>query len=67
MRYQRRFSSTPTGSGHIRDGPVAMSLRVSLFRPCPHSQPFQNELTPMPGLPAWIRRCICVMEAEMAA
>jgi hypothetical protein len=43
------------------------SLRASLFRPCLHYPLFQNELTRMPGLLAWIRRCICVRWAEMAA
>ena len=67
VRSQRRFSSTTIMNVPIRDGPVAMSLRVSLFRPYPHYHRFQNEWTRMPGWPAWIRRCICAMWAEMAA
>jgi hypothetical protein len=66
VRSQRRSSSITIMNAPIRDGPVAMSLRVSLFRHCQHYQLFQHELIRMPGLSAWIRRCICVMWAEMA-
>ncbi len=64
---QKHFFSTTITNVPTRDGPVAMSLRVSRFRPCRHYQRFQNALTRMPGWPPWIRRCICVMWGEMAA
>lgn len=60
----RRFSSTTSMNVPTKGGPVAMSLRVWLFRPY---RLCQNELTPMPGWPVWIRSCICGIKAAMAA
>jgi hypothetical protein len=44
-----------------------MSRLVWRFQPCPPYPPCQSGLTRMPGWSRWIRRCICVMWAGMAA
>lgn len=65
-RSPKRSSSITIMNVPIKDELAAMFLHGWLFRPCPPYQPFQNALTRTPGWPHSIRRCTCVIWAEMA-